>query len=680
MAPPGEERPAKRARQACDGCRRKKTRCPGEKPVCSFCTRLGQTCVYSGTEVVDEGLHLKNMDDRVSRIEGKLEQLVRYIARQPSQDRSSTPVVSHDSNSYVNRGSEVPSQGQALAGQPSEPSNAELFLTFCNSQPLPLFAQSVSLASLRGRDPELLLAMDAHCIRFRGLGIKDREIELEIKAKTERASRLVIDRLADGSVELSTIQALCLLSLLEFTAGHIVRAGFYTRTASYFIRNIRMGDQETFLDNLDAERDEKRLCYASIMMLQNLQGTSQSWCLGESNDQQGDSTLATPSFEKSIAQRYSRRDVSDSKLDIGIISANMCTSELWSLACKYAINHGNFDTNPPWHPQSDYLTISYWHTEHESCMPLRFRLHASRFSEQTPENLQANRDYWSPWLFFQIVWHAVPCLLNHPFLLSMRLRNFRRTMPQSFLRNSFEQLTLHSGWIVHFLELIESKNFEVSDPTLGHCVAIVGTIYLQHSFVEDHNFSTKAQTGFEKCLRFLHKVGHRWPHVDQQARQLEQLRDSISSGGVMTETETTPNKRQKWSVNLQLLWKVLVYSHASKAPSPGGDIFGPELAKDSIAYSGISSTNEISEPDFALIGSAGISGHKTVVPECVTYPPEQTEHSTQLQHELGQLSPAVPMTNPAEDSSLPFVGEETLFLQMQDYGKAFEDWLSLNPA
>jgi hypothetical protein len=148
----------------------------------------------------------------------------------------------------------------------------------------------------------------------------------------------------------------------------------------------------------------------------------------------------------------------------------------------------------------------------------------------------------------------------------------------------------------------------------------------------------------------------------------------------MTETGATPTKRQKWSVNLQLLWKVLVYSHASKAPSPSGDIFGPELSKDSIAYSGISSTNEISEPDFALIGSAGISGHKTVVPECVTYPPEQTEHSTQSQHELGQISQAVPMTNPAEDSGLQFVGEETLFLQMQDYGKAFEDWLSLNPA
>lgn len=116
------------------------------------------------------------------------------------------------------------------SGHSSEPSNAELFLTFCNSQPLPLFAQGVSLASLRSRDPELLLAMEAHCIRFRGLGIKDREIELEIKAKTERACQLVMGRLADGNVELSTIQALCLLSLLEFTGKVIMPPGDFWLT------------------------------------------------------------------------------------------------------------------------------------------------------------------------------------------------------------------------------------------------------------------------------------------------------------------------------------------------------------------------------------------------------------------------------------------------------------------
>ncbi|KAJ5580401.1 hypothetical protein N7450_006702 [Penicillium hetheringtonii] len=37
----------KRTRQACGPCRRKKARCPGEKPVCSLCQRLGQHCTYA---------------------------------------------------------------------------------------------------------------------------------------------------------------------------------------------------------------------------------------------------------------------------------------------------------------------------------------------------------------------------------------------------------------------------------------------------------------------------------------------------------------------------------------------------------------------------------------------------------------------------------------------------------
>ncbi len=36
----------KRSRQACDTCRRKKSRCTGEKPVCATCKRLKQECSY----------------------------------------------------------------------------------------------------------------------------------------------------------------------------------------------------------------------------------------------------------------------------------------------------------------------------------------------------------------------------------------------------------------------------------------------------------------------------------------------------------------------------------------------------------------------------------------------------------------------------------------------------------
>ncbi|KAJ5513050.1 hypothetical protein N7463_002602 [Penicillium fimorum] len=41
------ERPTKRVRQACEPCRRKKAKCPGEQPVCSLCARLRQQCLYA---------------------------------------------------------------------------------------------------------------------------------------------------------------------------------------------------------------------------------------------------------------------------------------------------------------------------------------------------------------------------------------------------------------------------------------------------------------------------------------------------------------------------------------------------------------------------------------------------------------------------------------------------------
>ncbi|KAM0267534.1 hypothetical protein ACHAPA_005823 [Fusarium lateritium] len=43
----GPESRRKRIRQACLNCRKKKVRCTGEKPVCSFCLRLKQDCEYT---------------------------------------------------------------------------------------------------------------------------------------------------------------------------------------------------------------------------------------------------------------------------------------------------------------------------------------------------------------------------------------------------------------------------------------------------------------------------------------------------------------------------------------------------------------------------------------------------------------------------------------------------------
>lgn len=135
----------------------------------------------------------------------------------------------------------------------------------------------------------------------------------------------------------------------------------------------------------------------------------------------------------------------------------------------------------------------------------------------------------------------------------------------------------------------------------------------------------------------------------------------------------------KWSVNFQLLWKILVYAHASKSADHSNDIFGPILGKDSLGSSGMNSAGVIAEPDFALIGSAGLSGHKTVASECVTYPPEQTDNVMQDQDTLSQNAAAMDLPGLSGDPTLDLNCGDTLYLQLQDYGRAFEDWLSVNP-
>lgn len=170
--------------------------------------------MYAGTEIGEEGLGYsqKMMEQRISGIEGKLEQLMEYITRSASHHLPS-PVVP-ESNPQIPE--LAPPASPSIFGSSGVP-DAELYLTFCNAQPFLLFPHRSSLASLGKRDPELLLAIEALGVRFKGPGAIDQEIQLDIKRKTEKACQMAMMRLASGTVELSTIQTLCLLSILEFT-------------------------------------------------------------------------------------------------------------------------------------------------------------------------------------------------------------------------------------------------------------------------------------------------------------------------------------------------------------------------------------------------------------------------------------------------------------------------------
>lgn len=454
--------------------------------------------------------------------------------------------------------------------------------------------------------------------------------------------------------------------------------------ASHFAHSLQpssaMSDSEECLD-----------CLRSILMLQRLQGCilpGSRLASVTPTIQNGFPVAGHAKFCKAPEPAVLARTYVDSQMTAGIQKHTKLVSEVWQMARKYAAYRVGPDEVPPWNSQSDYSCIMQGHMDIDSLVPTKYRFSSERFGDHTAEELQQRRDYWGPWLFIQFIYAAIPCLLNHPFLLSMRLRNFRHTMPQSFIYQSYELIMRHTGWIIYFIDLSEKKSFVVSDPSLAHCVGIVATIHLQHSFVDDLSLRGKAQAGFEKCMKFLRRMGSIWPSTaimvraistldpdvavtndEVQAQNLLKLQASIASAHSPSSRGPEDRVEGGFSIDAQLLWDILIYEQAGLHNATADQSMFGESLKSERAHS----ENDLSLAAANLVGSAGISGHKTVPAKYIVPPYAPSEGGTPPRMTDRMVSDVEKLVESRAFQGLGEVNDHS-FLQASDFNKAIENW------
>lgn len=280
-------------------------------------------------------------------------------------------------------------------------------------------------------------------------------------------------------------------------------------------------------DNLpidDIDKEERRRCFWSIFLCKRLHGADFSSLdfSVEADFPWYPESLAQPPLQESTDSEIEHMDVSHQKLmDTGITAYMIQLSEVWFKTTRYARRRGKPHLIPPWSPQSEYSTIVAQQMNFETRMPYIHRFKPAKFDDRTPQDLDSNRSYWSPWLFIQFLYHTNICLLNHPLLLSLRLRNFRNVIPEIFLQQTSDLISSHASWVVRFIDMIEKKSYKISDPFLGHCAAIVATIHLQQSFAAVDDASRQEKQGdFAKCLAFIQVLGDQWPHMAMMVREI----------------------------------------------------------------------------------------------------------------------------------------------------------------
>ena len=301
---------------------------------------------------------------------------------------------------------------------------------------------------------------------------------------------------------------MCADSLLD---GNTRRASLHSSMAISLGHNAGLTSESQQLFTPIA-REERRRCFWGLFLLKTLQGADFGILdlTGEENLPWYPESARTPNQNDSGAVGVVN---SSRPQDTGVVACSLQLSEIWFKITRYARRRGKPSRLPPWSPQSEYATIMAQQMESETRMPIVHRFKPAKFSKKSTEDLNANRDYWGPWIYLQILYHTNLCLLNHPLLLSLRLRNFKSPIiPEMFLQSTADLISSHTSWISHLIGMLEAKSFRVTDPFLGHCVAITATIYLQESFVEDATIREEKMENFAKCLKFVRGFKE-WPHV-----------------------------------------------------------------------------------------------------------------------------------------------------------------------
>ncbi|KAL2814866.1 hypothetical protein BDW59DRAFT_167006 [Aspergillus cavernicola] len=485
---------------------------------------------------------------------------------------------------------------------------AKVYLRYCDCQPLPLFDRDSFISTFPNRPLEVVHGVLASVTRLthETRGSSWPNTTFNAKRSKDTATRLVMSSITGGVVELSTLQTLCLLALVNFHDGDMTQCRMHGSLAMTFARSAQL-HRGAHADPAgdDFNTQERRRCYWSIILLNRLIGEPVTSMVPTLSRHSLPPFPVSATSPPSAALSQEGQSVAASRAPDekhGIVSVVIQLSEVWSMAQDYIRSRGvTPDTSrslPPWHSSSLYFYTLEILMKQGGKLAHIHRYRFIRFSSVGSEELEEYRNYWGPWLLSRFLYHTVICILNHPILIILQLQG-NRDVSEIFLQQTTYSRVQHTSWLLHFVEFLELRHFRVSDPMFGYCVAVLATIELYQSFVEERNaVSQKRKQNYEKCLSFIRGLGATWPNMLQAASNLECLMDTTTAS---YQSNLSSHNAGIVSVDISGFFRILdlaEFFSASDAPV----VFGPTLSPISVEPDGsgcsdLAQLPHITQPD-----------------------------------------------------------------------------------
>ncbi|KAF5557168.1 hypothetical protein FPHYL_7757 [Fusarium phyllophilum] len=391
-------------------------------------------------------------------------------------------------------------------------------------QPLPLFDPK-RLQLKIGTLPQYLrwsfLALSLHYTSHNFYyGLEGKAIEYY----TTSAKSVVVDMAAEGLAQLEVIQALCLLALCDHIAGKSSRAWMMISMAAK-LESLRLSESKA--SGSRQSDDAISRCHWSIAILEST-FTPHCNTLFE--------VAHAPNYPKSVPRPTALHgmktycaDLTDAYeanvQDVGIVATCLGYISVWGSIISYLRDIRNGANEYPWLATSRHNQLTVKLYELENITSHRHLIRNAPFPDQPPSELSENREYWAPWVLFQVMMHATQAILNNPFVQLVALRRAGRNFqPRSFLQNTVDQALFHAEWVSRL-------------------------------FARDRKVSEKAKENLSICETFLEHLSREWPHIAEKVEILRTLNIKVKK------KRQSPQDDESSSATIQfepdMMWELL---------------------------------------------------------------------------------------------------------------------------
>ncbi|KAF7125923.1 hypothetical protein CNMCM5793_002282 [Aspergillus hiratsukae] len=449
----------------------------------------------------------------------------------------------------------------------------DLYMKYCHRQPVWCF-NFEEHGDLESLPEELICSIIALTARFSHDGEHGQH-------HADTAKSLIMLRIANGTVELSTIESLCLLAYSSFIDGDMHLGRFHLGLAFQVCRSALLDTESAYTPG-DPQVERKKRLFWSLQLLEQSYGRqtgllsipSETWrpvdyFPGNGRELQRDEK-PPPLPRDTIA--CSAPD------DTGIWSMTIHFGWVWSKVRTYVSDCANNRLREPWRHESMYSMVLSDLTEIENQTPLCHRYDHVRFYDRQPDELIVNRAYWVPWLKLQFMYHAILTVLNHPFLYIMASRhNPNLAIPNSFWRRSSELVLLHATWIVRMIDMLSDKDVRLTDPFFAHVAAIAATVQLYYCCAGDPRLKYKSRADLARCRVFLRSFVPFSRACATLNRSLDRMTRIAAGTDNIDYDSWVPSKIH---LNIPLMWDILQFncSDDSYPDAPSGSLLHSSLS------------------------------------------------------------------------------------------------------